>query len=298
MHRFWQRASAASLGLLLSAIAGIAGTAFAEEQHWNDQPFRIDLLSLAETPLTMSTSGTARSVAEDTSVRLRAFALYSQASAAIDFDSQFGVIDAINNVDLEKTLGMDMDSLNGGALVGFNFGSEKQFHLDLTYWGYYQYDGTRDVGNLIFDGELFTGEVKSEAQLLEGDVTFRWDFWKPSNFTVSFVGGINTYYVKAQIEEVNTGKDGSVSLLAPIPVLGASVRWDITPNLFLRGSAGGIYAGSYGNYYDLSAEVGYDFNRSFGLFVGYRFWDLTVDWDSDEYDVDLGAFYGGAELRF
>ena len=65
---------------------------------------------------------------------------------------------------------MDLDKFSGGALVGFNFGKEKQFHLDFIYQGYYDFDGSKDVGSIVFDGQLFTGQVDSSAQLLEGDI--------------------------------------------------------------------------------------------------------------------------------
>lgn len=159
------------------AAIGAAGTASAQAPA--AQPLSVDLLSLASSPLTLSTAGSGRSVGEGTSVRIRGFGLYSEAAGEMDFDSDFAVVDAVNNIDLEDTLGMDLSKLSGGALVGFNFGGKKQFHLDFIYQGYYDFEGTRDVGTMVFDGQLFTGEVDSSAQLLEVDVDFRWDFWKP-----------------------------------------------------------------------------------------------------------------------
>lgn len=284
--------------MFISSAVGSAG--IAQAQELSSGPLSPDALSLNQTPLNLSSAAPGRSVAQDATVRIRGFGLYSVADGSIDFDSEIPGIDAINNIDFEDTLGMDLENLNAGAMIGFSFGGKKQFHLDLTYWGYYEFDGSRDVGSLVFDGNLFQGEVDSSAELIEGDIDFRWDLWKPetTDVTASLILGLNTYYIHAELSETATGKDDSISLLAPVPVLGGSLRWGITTNLYLQGSAAGIYAGSYGGYFDLSAEVGYDFNRTFGIFAGYRYWSLDLNWDDDEYDLSNGSAYAGVEVRF
>jgi hypothetical protein len=88
-----------------------------------------------------------------------------------------------------------------------------------------------------------------------------------------------------------------VSFVAPVPVLGTGLRWGITPNIYVLGNVAGIYAGEYASYIDGSVEVGYDFNRNFGMFVGFRYYAMDLEWDGDEYDVDNQAVYAGVEVR-
>jgi hypothetical protein len=279
-------------------VASVAGNARAQQTapRW----MSIDLLALDDLPADPAVATPNRSVADGTSVRIRGFAIYSQANGEIDFHSDSAIIDANNNINLESTLGMDLDKFTGGALLGFNFGHEKRFHLDFTYQGYYDYEGSRDVGSIVFNGKVFTGEVDSSAQLAELDIDFRYDFWKPESVDLTLSGtlGLRNYFIQAKVQEVLTGRNDSVEFIAPIPVLGGSLRWGITPNVYVQGNASGIYLGEYGNYYDLSAEVGVDLNRNVGLFLGYRFWAMNLEWDNDDYDFDNGAIYSGVEMRF
>src|SRR5262249_52408868 len=120
-----------------------------------------------------------RSVADDTWLRFRGFGIWSQTDGEIDFHNDTGVAGIRDNIDFHDTLGMDMKKFNGGALVGFNLGSEHRFHIDLSYWGYYDYTGERTLGSINFNGTVFTGRVASKLQLDEVDVDMRYDLWKP-----------------------------------------------------------------------------------------------------------------------
>ena len=260
-------------------------------------PFALDLLSLQANDAHVADRDV-HSVAHGTWLRLRGFGLWSQANSSIDFQGG-PIADLLNDIDFEDTLGMDLDTFTGGALIGFNFGSEKQFHLDFTYWGFYDYDGDRVVGTIIFDDQVFTGEVESRARIHEGDLDLGWDFWRPESVPLTLTGsiGARVYHINAELQEVLTGREQSLTFFAPIPTLGLALRWDVTRNLYVRGAVAGIYAGELASYIDASAEIGFDITRNVGVFAGYRFWDLHVEWDDDDYDFDNGSVYAGVEVR-
>jgi hypothetical protein len=287
------------LGLVAIALAFGAGGAFATEDT-PASPFTLALLSLqSDETAPVAADHDAHSVARGTWLRLRGFGIWSQASGNIDFHRDGPIIDVLNDIDFEDTLGMDLDEFTGGALIGFNFGDDKQFHLDFSYWGFYDWDGDRDVGTIIFDDEIFTGQVESRARVHEGDVDLGWDLWRPESVPLTLTGtlGLRVYYVDAEVRESPSGRDASITFVAPIPTLGLGLRWDVTRNVYVRGAVSGIYAGELGNYIDASAEVGVDLTRNLGLFVGYRFWDFHVEWDDDNYDFDNSLLYGGVEVR-
>lgn len=251
-------------------------------------------LSLSFDPMYLS-NGTGKSVAADTSMRLRAYGIFSTASGTFDVGDD--VPGSRSVIDFEDTLGMDMDKFTGGVLLGLNFGADKRMHLDISYDGFYDYDGDRIVGSISFDGEVYTAEVESDLEIHSGAVNFGYDFWQSDALTLTGNLGVRLFHIDGSIREVLTGREGSLELWAPIPTGGLSLRWDITPNLYARGTANGIYLGDLACYLELGAEVGYDFNQNLGVFVGYRYWAVSVDYNEDALDVDIGSIYAGIEIR-
>ena len=73
---------------------------------------------------------------------------------------------------------------------------------------------------------------------------------------------------------------------------------DLGSNIAIRGKLAGLYLGDYGSVIDASAEFGYDFNRFFGVFVGYRLMAVESDEFDLEIDATLQGIYAGAEVRF
>jgi hypothetical protein len=255
-------------------------------------------------PISLSTSYLAAappagggSVARDTGFRFRAWGVFSNADGRLTFDDEFPLIN--NEIDFERTLGLDLEEFNGGALIGFNFGSQKRWHFDIGFDGYYDYDGTRNVGSIEFNGRVFTAEVESNLQIIETFASINYDLWMSDaeDLTLNLGLDFHLYYVKAELEEVFGTESDDATLWAPIPAPSIALRWDVTPNFYLRGKAAGIWLGDLGDFYDLSAEVGYDFNRNIGVFAGYRFWDLHFEYSDWELDYDTSRVYAGVELR-
>jgi hypothetical protein len=262
----------------------------AQDSISTSSPFSIDVLSLQAAPPRAQ-----RSVAEGASIRIRGFGVFSETNGTIDFGDSFANVES--EIDLAETLGMDTEKFTGGGLIGFTFGSQRRWHLDFSYLGFYEFEGSRNVGSISWNDEIYVGQVDSKARIHEGAVSLGFDFWRPGNVTLTAFLAAHMFYVEAEIEEQLTGRNNSVQFFAPVPVLGGSLRWDLTPNVYVSGSAGGIYAGDVASFFDLSAEFGVDFTENWGVFIGYRFWDLQIEWDDDEYDFDNGAVYAGVEYR-
>jgi hypothetical protein len=105
------------------------------------------------------------------------------------------------------------------------------------------------------------------------------------------------FYINAKVREELTGREDSELLWVPVPEPSLSLRWGITPNLYVRGKVAGFYAGSLASDVDASGEIGLDLNRNVGLFVGYRFWTLDFDYHDDSFDFDNSSIYAGMEVR-
>lgn len=274
------------LALAISALTFGLGAASASGEE--SSPLR---LSMNVSEIAQAAEGT-ESVASGTTFRFRGFGVFSDASGSAKWGHR--VPGLVSDIDLEDVLGMDMETFTGGFLIGLNVG---RAHFEASYDGFYDYDGDRVLGSISVDGEVYTGEVKSSLELHAGMLNFGYDLIKADRFTLTGNLGLRIFNVDASIQEVLTGRNSSIELWLPVPTPGLAARVNLTENLYVSGSAAGIWAGDYGSYVELSAEVGYDINRNVGVFIGYRYWTLELDWDNDHLDIDIGGVYAGVEVR-
>ena len=243
------------------------------------------------------------SVSRDAFVRFRAAAWLTNADGSFSSGEAIGGVPS--NIDLEDTLGLDTDQTVVWATLGFNLGAQRRWHLDLSYTGHFEYDGTSGPVEFAFEDRVFTGAVESRAELDIYEVSLRYDLFREDAFTFSIGPGVRMFDFEASVE--GAASDGTtppmqrreeISAFVPLPGLGAGVRFDITENFFIRTSGSGIYAGEYGNFLDAAAEIGWDIFTNFGIFGGYRWIHAEADYRDVEFEVDLRGPYMGAELRF
>lgn len=271
-----------------SLVLAGASNAVGQDQS----PLRL-AMNLAETQ--DAVGGGVKSVADGTTLRLRGFGIMSDAEGDLKWGDRISGV--TSDLDLEQILGMDLNTCTGGFLIGLNLGSEKRLHLEASYDGFYDYDGDRVIGSISVDGEVYTGEVRSSIELHAGMLNIGYDFLKMDRFTVTGNLGVRIFYVDASIEEVLSGRNESLELWVPIPTPGIAARVNLTDNLYISGSAAGLWLGEYGCYVEASAEIGYDLNRNMGVFVGYRFWALDLEWSDNNLEFQNGHLYAGIEVR-
>jgi hypothetical protein len=250
----------------------------------------VNLLDVAPTP---NRSG--ESVARDTTVHLRGFGIYSWANGSLTFGNEFPGIR--HDLDLESTLGLDLDKFAGGVLLGFNFGGDNRLHFDLSWDGYYDYKGSKDVGSISFNGKVFTATVDSSARVSQGAGIMGFDFIKADKLTLTGSLGLRVFYIDAKLSERIGALSDSTQLWVPIPEPGIALRYDLTENLYVKGYAAYIWAGDLASYGNFTAEVGYDFNKNVGVFVGYRYWMFDLDYQDDQFHFDTSSVYAGVEVR-
>jgi hypothetical protein len=281
-----------SITTILGFFFGLATTAHSAEPEMAPTP-----LLLGVNLLDIQPASSGQPVARNASVRLRGFGVYSSASGDIQYGDETPGIRS--NLDLESTLGMDLDKFTGGALLGFNLGADKRLHVDLSYEGYYNYTGSRNVGSISFNDQIFTADVSSSLRIYEGAIAFGYDIYRAdgTGLTLTPTLGLRLFYVEATLGEDASPLSSSATLWVPIPELGGSLRWDLTENFYVKGSASGIYAGELASFVNLSAEAGFDVNANLGVFIGYRYWLLQFNYDDDELDFDTSGVYAGVELR-
>ncbi len=245
-----------------------------------------------------------KAVSDAARLRLRASAWFT----TLDGNGTFGepIPGTTTNIDLIDTLGLDEDKAVLSASAGLNLGKSGRWHIDGGFNGPFDYDGTSGPINISFNDLQFTGVVDSEAKLNIYEINLGYDLIKSYPFTLTVGPGTRIFDLEATVRgsatEPGSGitevREETVDGIAPLPGLGLAARLDLTPHIYLKGTGRGIYAGNYGNFFDVSAEAGYDLGKNLGVFAGYRWMHAEADVNDVEFDVNVKGLYAGLEVRF
>jgi len=233
---------------------------------------------------------------DDTFVKIRAGGMFVFGEGEITSGPEVG--GSTNVLDLEDTLGQDTDDFSpiGSITVAIPV---IDISIELGYVGSYTFDGTT-TDSISFDGEEYTGTITSSEDLSIFELNTMYELAEVKFVTVYVGTGIRLIDAEAEItgDVMGSTETNSESLLLPIPVAAVGASFDLGYNIAIRGQVAGMYFGNIGTVIDARAEVGYVFNRFFGLFAGYRFMNVTSDEFDLEVDATLQGIYAGAEVRF
>lgn len=233
---------------------------------------------------------------DDTFVKIRAGGMFVFGEGEITSGPEIG--GSTNVLDLEDTLGQDTDDFSpiGSVAVAIPV---IDLLIELGYVGSYTFEGTT-TDSISFDGEEYTGTISSSEDLSIFELNVLYELAEVKFVTIYIGTGIRLLDVEAEItgDVMGTTETNSEDLLLPIPVAAVGASFDLGYNIAIRGQVAGMYFGNIGTVIDARAEVGYDFNRFFGLFAGYRFMNVTSDEFDLEVDATLQGVYAGAEVRF
>lgn len=153
-------------------------------------------------------------------------------------------------------------------------------------------DARGDVAGFVFDGIVYTGEVRSTLDLTHTDATLYYellDNWV--NLDLGITGRMFDNGV--EITDVNSGITGSLDIDYVIPLLYAQARFDLPlTGLSLGVEANGI---TYDDdtLYDVKLNLAYEFAFGLGIEAGYRAFDLEYDDDDEFADVTIDGVYAG-----
>jgi outer membrane protein len=200
-----------------------------------------------------------------------------------------------SKIDLEDDLGFD-DS------TGYNLYAALEHPLPLLPNVLVQRtqvdtDARGDVTGFIFEGIVYTGEVRSRLDVTHTDITLYYellDNWV--NLDLGITGRVFDQGV--EITDVSTGITGSLDIDYVIPLVYAQARFDLPfTGLSMGIEANGV---SYDDdtLYDVKLNVAYEFTFGLGIEAGYRRFDLDYE-DGDEFaDVTIDGAYAGLTWDF
>jgi hypothetical protein len=215
--------------LAVAALCACSGLAFAQEASQQAPP---------EAPVQPASPW------ERFSLNIGGFAMSSNTELRVD--STTTGVGAV--VDLENTLGVESRIDTYRADMLWRFGGTRRHQLELHY-----YTSKRD-GSQILDEDVTIGDVTFPAG--EGvdstlDISFinldyGYAFFQDDRIRLSAAIGLHTTGIEFQVNAPSVGLFESESFTAPLPVLGLSGDFIVTPRWRLKASLSVLYLGYEG----------------------------------------------------
>ncbi len=138
------------------------------------------------------------------------------------------------------------------------------------------------------------------------DIAFRWDAVSQGPVTFSLIGGVKAvaadivnevgeYDVSGNL--VSTRLDDAYGI-APVPVFGGGVRWDVSDTFYISGAAQTHTIPDGASLLDLTAQTGLDFSPNVGLRAGYQYLRTTVQVQNLDASLSVSGVFARLEITF
>jgi hypothetical protein len=119
---------------------------------------------------------------------------------------------------------------------------------------------------------------------------------------------IGVHWLDAKVEFAGTARVNGTAVLeaararettnAPLPVIGLEGAYALTPHWFIgaRGQWFGLHYSDYsGDLTDFRLLTEYRFANTFGVGIGYTWYDIDFSYDDGETKLEIGYDYNGPE---
>jgi hypothetical protein len=197
------------------------------------------------------------------------------------------------NIDLEK---------NGGqqTLSSFEASGTWRFlsrnRIDVQYFqtkrsGGRQLDQTVVIGdNVIPMGSSLAAQVKDQFLLAD----YRFSFVKTKEVEVAgllgIYGGQYNYHLTASDPGSTQAINRSASTTVPLPLIGVTLDWYISPRCKISGNVEGLKASigsAEGSVFIAGAAIEFMLVRNFGVGLAYMYSDINVDVRKNDFNGNL-----------
>ncbi|VAW61464.1 hypothetical protein MNBD_GAMMA08-1748 [hydrothermal vent metagenome] len=242
--------------------------------------------------------------------RISVGANLSNYNTELSINSRDASIDAI--VDFEDDLGYDSDVNVGWISALYRVGD--LHHLKLTYTPLKRSASATNTSDLVIDGTTIKAGafISSSVQTDIVDFSYIYSFYKTPNLEAGFSAGIywlfnsTNIFAAGQIQAEGEDQPAFVAdynseqkLQAPMPLLGLSINYEITPawrthasirflSVQLSETEGRIF----------SADIGgeYYFNDNWGMGLSLSSFDLDVEVKNIITSTSLGWAHNGIQI--
>lgn len=134
--------------------------------------------------------------------------------------------------------------------------------------------------------------------------TYEYDFIVRNRGFVGFL--LDAKYTDISASLLSPVNRESIRARAPIPTIGGIARFYVVPNISITGELSGVkLPESLGDEFDVRAHYldvdiygTMNFTNNIGAQLGYRTFDVNVNYKDDDYSLNLKGLYFGAVARF
>ena len=195
-------------------------------------------------------------------------------------------------IDLEEVLDLD-EEISIWRVVGlYRFSQNGRHKIDFMLYDLSR-DATRTLTQDIqFEDRVFTvgTTVDTIFDLHILKVAYAYSLILNETFDISVSGGIHFQDIKFQLEDLGTGIEEELDLIAPLPVIGLRADFALTEKLFLKESLDFFYL-RYENFkgrlIDFNLAVEYKIRDQVGVGLGWESNRIEVEAEDDDAPLDL-----------
>ncbi|MCC6132766.1 MAG: hypothetical protein IT186_22795 [Acidobacteria bacterium] len=210
-------------------------------------------------------------------------------------------------IDLEKDLGLGDNSTSLRVDGYWRMGKRSRLSFNYT--------GSNRSGDRVLSRDIVFGDrtfhagatISGAFRVSLAEIYYGYSFVNQSNFELGAMIGVSSYVTTAELEGTATvtGSGGSTSwsftseaksFVAPIPALGAYLRYSFTDSIGVSGQIRGL-RGSVGDYYgsmsDFRAMLDWRFSKYVGIGGGYQYVRIRFEKTTEDQDIALTLNYEG-----
>lgn len=215
-------------------------------------------------------------------------AFVSDRDTDIRLDSSGGLLGT--ELDFEDDLGLDEDQ-DVARVDGFwRYGKRSRF--DFTLYKLDRSTTSTATLNIRFGDQVFTigTPLRTELELQIIKAAYTYSFVRNNKVDVAITAGLHIMDTQARLTALNTGNFDEGDTTAPLPVIGARVAYQITPEWIFSASTEwfGIEADDYeGRFLDTRVSIEHNTFQNIGFGVGFN--SSNFDIESEDSDF-LGEF--------
>ncbi len=203
-------------------------------------------------------------------------------------------------VDVEEALGLDSSMSVLRAEVNYRFGSSQRHMVGLKYYDFRRSSTKTLEADITWQDKEYKKGTTVESYLNIGIFKAGYGYAFYQDDRISLAASIGLFV--CPIEGGITASGGSTSeedIVAPLPVVGLSLDFAITPKLFIKQSIEVFYLeiGDFkGSISSFTIACEYDFWKNVGFGLGYDVFDLKLEANGSDYpNID---FIGKVEFEY
>jgi hypothetical protein len=204
------------------------------------------------------------------------------------------------SVDVEEALGLDSSMSVFRAEVSYRFGSSRRHMLGLKYYDFRRSSTKKLETEITWQDKTYPIGTTVESYYNIGVIKagYGYAFFQDDRISLAASIGLFITPIEAGISATGIGTEEE-EITAPLPVVGMSLDFAITPKLFLKQSLEVFYLeiGDFkGSIAAFNIVCEYNFWKNVGFGIGYDMFDLKIEANGSDYpNLD---FIGKIEFRY